>query len=188
MAFQNEDSTLWGLLQEHLRRDPMLKILNRWEKVAEDHFCDRIALSVKTVALLEEKTGLKMVERAPDQGSYLDSYVAIPMIYNIAFCHALGIKGDIDPENDIVPDVKNGMVTCRNARLAAAPGAEVECREKILEAMEGLKTSGEANRVAASYRHMEVVTVEARRVVEEITLMGLIPGQCSVCKRMGVYM
>jgi len=188
VVFQRESYTLWELLMDHMKRDPVLKCLNRWKKATEEHITARIGLNEKTAKLLEQKTGLKLVERAPGQGSYLDLHVAAPIIYGIIFRRALGIRGDIDPENDIVSDVKNGTVTCRNARVAAAPGAEAECRQKILEAIEGLKTSGEANRVAVSYRQMEVATVEARKVVEEINLMGLIPGQCSVCKRMGIFM
>lgn len=184
--FQSENSPLWGLLEEHLKRDQMWKVIGHWKRVVAAHIDARIALNRMAAMLLEKKTGLKLVDRVPEQGPYLLAHVAMPQVYEPALHVALGIRYGREPEHDIVADTKNGEVTYQNSPLAKVPGAEQECRQNILKAIAELRASTEAENVATTYREVVEITAKARRVVEEIALLGLVPGQCRVCRRLGV--
>jgi len=37
-----------------------------------------------------------------------------------------------------------------------------------------------------TYRALEQITTKARQVVEDIRLLGLVPGQCEICRRLGM--
>jgi len=37
-----------------------------------------------------------------------------------------------------------------------------------------------------TYRALEQVTIRTRQVVETIRLLGLVPGQCEICRRLGM--
>lgn len=187
VVFESEESTLWELLQEHLRRDPMWKALDQWKKAMEEHICSRIVLKAKIPLLLKQKTDLKLIESSSEQGLYLNLRVAMPRLYEVTLRDALGIQYGDDPERAITANVEDGTVRWSNAPMAIVPGKEVECRKNILEVVEDLKSSAKANDIATTYRRVNDATAEARKVVEEIKLLGFIPGQCRVCKRMGIY-
>ena len=52
-----------GLLKEHLKNDRLWKVLAQWKKAYAAHLTARIALQRKTVTLLEEETGYKLVDK-----------------------------------------------------------------------------------------------------------------------------
>jgi len=186
VIFQNEGSTLWELLMDHLKLDPIPQYIKGWKDTLGKHITARISLSVKTATLLERETGLQLFERVPDHGSYLDSRAIVPLIYRYALCSAIGIDSKIDPEHDIDLNTTDGTITYCNNRLAMAPSQEAECRDAILEVAKQLVKSSESENAASTYKKLQTTTPEVRQMVEEISLIGLVPGQCRVCKRLGI--
>ena len=185
VVFDSENSLLWGLLQQHLKRDKMWEVLERWKKALAVHVHARIALKLKTATLLEKKTGLKIVERVAEQKQYLLSYTAVPLLYAAALDRALGKHYRTDLEHKLVAYTKSGEVTYHNSTVAKVPGAEEECKKNILEACTDLMTSNEAWNIAAAYGQLQELTAKAKQVAEELLLLGLVPGQCRVCRRLG---
>ena len=59
-------------------------------------------------------------------------------------------------------------------------------RLSLLDALQELKASPEVISVVDTYKTLEEITTRARQVVEQIKLLGLIPGQCEICRRLGM--
>ena len=188
VAFQRDDSIMWELLGEHLKRTRTWTMLGQWRKAFSEHILARVMLERKAAVLLKEKTGLELVDLPPEQGSYLMSAFAIPLMYDAALHTALGIDDGKDLEPEIMVYLENGEVIYRysNMPIAHVPGAEAECRQQIIEALTELKASAETKEVADTYVKVVELTGKTRRNVEELTLVGLIPGQCRACRSLGL--
>lgn len=182
VTLEDEDTALWELLQEHLRRDRMWKALARWKRAIAAHLEARIALKRQTAALLEKKTGLKV---DPTQPTYVEVGV-VGLFYEVALNRALGIPDRRNLEKNITASGA-GYVLYLNSRIASTEeGAEEKCRKDMLDAFKKLRMSPEATAAVATCRELEESTAKARRAVEEISLLGLVPGQCRVCRRLGL--
>jgi len=188
VALGAERRAEWVLLQEHLKRDPLWRVIADWQKALAAHMNAKIAFQRKTVALLEEKTGYNVVD---DSGAVTPSFVYIyttsPLFFEVAIRRVLGIPGRTNPEEGIVTDtttgeVKHGIGTI----LAKAPGKEEKCKRDLLAALKELPQSAEAVRVANTYKVLEESTTKARKAVEELLLLGLVLGQCRICRRLGI--
>jgi hypothetical protein len=179
---------MWELLGEHLKRTRTWTVLGQWRKAFSEHILARVMLERKAAVLLKEKTGLGLVDLPPEQGSYLMSAYAIPLLYKAALHTALGIDDGKDLEPEIMVYLENGEVIYRysNMPIAHVPGAEEECRQQIIEALSELKASAETKEVADTYAKVVELTGKTRRSVEEMTLVGLIPGQCRACRSLGL--
>lgn len=177
-----KEKPMWELLREHLKRDRMWSTLAQWEEDLAAHLEARVALKRKAAALLEAKTGLKV---DPTQITYIESFV-VELFYQVALDGALGIPDRTNLEKNIMA-LGAGEVRYLNSLLArTADGAEEACRKHMLEAFKELQASPEATSVTATYMELHDSTDRARRVVEEISLLGLVTGQCRICRRLGI--
>jgi len=70
--------------------------------------------------------------------------------------------------------------------LAVAPGEEERVRVGLVQAWRELKTSPESASVRDTYRALEEAASQLRQVVEDVRLLGWIPGRCNICKRLGM--
>ena len=181
-----ETNTAWELLQEHLRRDSVWSAFDGWKKMLATHLEDRRVLKSKAATLLEEKTGYGLVDKLDNDPAIL--YSAVDLFYRVELNKALGIPDETNLEERIIADIAAGEIRhgSMGSILAKAPGAEEECKAGILEAFRELQESFEFSRVKETYEMLEGVTAKARRAVEEISLLGLVPGQCRVCRRLGI--
>ena len=91
-----------------------------------------------------------------------------------------------DWQEEIVADTDSGYVKYRNSILAEVPGKEKECRKNLIEAFQEISLSKEVSQVVKSYRELEEINHKARQAVEEIRILGFIPGLCKVCRRIGM--
>lgn len=178
--------TVRDLLRQHLKNDKLWKLLLQWERAYASHIADRIALQKKLVSLLEKKTGYRLVDKAGRPGPFLYSYTAGPALYEASLASALGFRDSSDLEEDIVVDAQAGAVKYRGSILAQAPGKEENCRNGILIAYRGLLESAELQRIVDSHEQLDSWAVRARQATDEVALLGYIPGQCRVCKRLGM--
>ena len=177
----------WGLLKEHLKRDPLWRMLADWQKARAAHLDAKIAFQRKTVALLEEKTGYKVVDdRGAVDPPFVDIHTAAHLFFEVAIRRVLGMPERTDPEGRIVADTTTGEVKHGGSVLAEAPGKEEECKINLLAASRELQGSSEAVRVANTYKAVYEHTMKTRKGVEEISLMGLVPGKCRICRRLGM--
>ena len=179
-----ESKPEWGLVQEHLKRDPMWAGLTTWRRAFAAHVEARVSLEPRCADLLIERTGYKLVERS-DEPPFLCSFGALDLIYQSAFDRAMGIKQAAELEDTIVVDTKGGEVWYGNQKLAEAPGDEERCKADILSAIKEALESREAANAGRTYRDLALATAKAGRAVGGILLLELVPGECRVCRRLG---
>jgi len=179
-------TTMIALLRQHLRSDRLWKLLVQGDKSYVAHIQDRIALQRKTRLLLEQKTGYQMTDKPSIPPPFLYSYTAGPAIYGSILGQALGITAKSNLQDDIVADTQGGAVTYRNSILAQAPGNEVDCQHNILAAFDDLIKSLEFQKVQESYKYLNDCTIKVRQAVDEISMLGYLPGNCNLCRRLGM--
>ena len=187
---EGEDSTMHRLLKEHLRRDKLWRALTQWKKATANHLAAKLEFQRKTVTLLEEKTGYKL---AGDDGTppYVCSYTAGHVTYKKAIELAFATP-DKKAQKDIIEKMEAAiMVNTNNGDViqggsVLAPGGGQATRQHLLDTVKTLGTSPEARAVVDTYHTLELITTKARRVVEETRLLGMVPGQCQICRRLGM--
>ena len=185
-ASKREGDTVRGLLKQHLKNDRLWKVLAQWEKAYAAHLAERKEFQLKTVTLLENKTGCKLIDRNDVPKPFLCSYTAGDLFFKAALRHAFGIHEGINLASDMVADTASGDVRCHGSILAQAPGNEEKIKVKLFDALQELKASPEVIPVVDTYEALKEITTRARQVVEQIKLLGLILGQCEVCRRLGM--
>jgi len=179
-------STAVDLLRQHLKDDKLRRILIQWEKAYIAHIAARVSLQRKVIAMLSQKTGYGVFDRPPESPPYLFSYTAGSTLYQDIVGLALGLRTRSDLEKDTVADSRDGTVKYHDSKLAIVPGDDRSCRNHILEAYRELLKSEEFRLVGNSYRELDKLAVKAKQAVEDIVLLGYIPGQCRICRRLGM--
>lgn len=171
------------LLKQHLKNDRLWKVLVQWEKAYTAHLGTRVALQRRTVAILQEKTGLKLTDKNDIPRPFLYSYTTGVLFFK-AVQHAFGATSF--DEGEIVANTNTRDVRYRGSILAETSGNEEKIRADLLEALRELKTSPEVTLVVDTHRTLEEIEMRARQIVEQIKLLGFIPGQCEICRRLGI--
>jgi hypothetical protein len=174
------------MLRQHLRNDKLWKILVQREKVYASHRLGIIAFQRKVVRLLEEETGYKLMESGDVASPFLYSYTTGDLFFRMTLHCAFGDYKNDEWQDEIIVDTSAGYVKYHGSILAEVPGKEGECRKKLLDAFRKMQLLPEVVRVANTYRELEESTLRARQAIEEIRLLGLIPGRCKVCRRLGM--
>ncbi len=189
----SEDSTMRRLLREHLRQDKLWRVLAQWEKARVNHLSARAAFQRKTATVLQDKTSYKLID-GDGTSPFMYSYTAGALFYKAAIDLAFAApderaqKGIIKKmETAITVNTNNGDVVFGSGSiLAVAPGSEETTKQHLLDALEDLAASHEARAVVESHQALEQIMTKARQVVEDIRLLGLVPGQCEICRRLGM--
>jgi hypothetical protein len=174
------------MLRQHLRGDKLWKILARREKAYSLHRLARIALQYKVVGLLEEKTGYKLEARGDVPPPFLYAYTTGDLLYRMTLADAFGDSKNDTWQDEIVADTSAGCVKYRNMILAEVPGKADKCRKNLLDAFRKMQLLAEVTRVVDTYKELEESTFKAKQAVEEIRLLGLVPGVCKTCRRLGM--
>ncbi|MCD6599535.1 MAG: hypothetical protein J7L19_03075 [Dehalococcoidia bacterium] len=180
-----EAEAQWQLLMEHLKRDPLSRALQVWKRTLSSHIEERVNLKQKLAELLQNKTGYEFRDGAVGDHclflpavDHLSHYLlmSLPLPFDIA-----GMEESISADSD-TGQVKYGQGTT----LAFALGEEENCRTNIIAALKELSTTQIKNTLMRSYEAHIASTTKTRRAAEEICMMGLIPGQCRICRRLGM--
>ena len=174
------------MLRQHLRNDKLWKILARREKAYGAHRLARIALQRKVVSLLEAETGYELEAGGDAPPPFLYSYTAGDLFYRMTLRRAFGDYRNDAWQDEIVVDPEGSCVKYRNSILAEVPGKAHECRTKLLDAFRKMQILPEVTRAANTYDELEESTLRARQAIEEIRLLGLVPGACKICRRLGM--
>ena len=187
LVAETEDE--WVLLREHLRNDPLWAALAQWKKALVAHLLERVEFESKAAALLRnEKAGYRVVDSRDGPPPVIDFPTTVVLFIKATLRRAMGIRDITDFEEDIEIDSTNGFVTYGYGRLllAEAPGVEKQCREHLLDVFCEMQALPEAGRVASTYAALAEATARARQVAKEISLLGLVLGQCRICRRLGM--
>jgi hypothetical protein len=188
-----QDSTMRRLLKEHLRQDKLWRVLAQWEKTKANHLAARVVFQRRTATVLQEKTSYKLID-GDGPPPFLCSYIAGPLVYKAAIDMASAAPEEKTQESvienvetAISVNTNNGNVLFENRLiLAVAPGSEQRTKQHLLDALRDLAESPEVKAVVETNQALEQITAKAREVVENIRLLGLVPGQCEICRRLGM--
>jgi hypothetical protein len=180
-----ESETRWQLLLEHLRHDPLPKALNTWRKTLSSHIEARMNVKQELAKLLKSKTGYQLENKFMGDRCILAS--AVDNLFFYSFIN-LPRLADIDSlVNNIVADSNTGQVKYgEGTTLAMARGEEEICKNKIIVALKELRETETMGTLISTYETHRASTGKASKAVEEICMMGLIPGQCRICQRLGM--
>jgi hypothetical protein len=188
-----EDSTMRRLLKEHLRQDKLWRVLAQWKKAKANHLAARVAFQRKTATVLQRKTSYKLID-GDGTSPFMYSYTAGALFYKAAIDVAFAAPDQRAQksilrkmETAISVNTNNGNVLFENRLiLAVAPGSEQRTKQHLLDALRDLAESPEVKAVVETNQALEQITAKAREVVEDIRLLGLVPGQCEICRRLGM--
>ena len=187
------DSAMRRLLKEHLRQDKLWRVLAQWEKASANHLAARVVFQRRTVTLLQDKTSYKLIDsRGTPPFMYSDT--AGRVVYKAAIDMAFAAPDERAQESvirkmetAISVNTDNGDVIFeKGLTLGVAPGSEQATKQHLLDALKDLGKSPEVKAVVETYWALEQITTKARQVVEDIRLLGLVLGQCEICRRLGM--
>ena len=188
VMIQNENDVHWELIQEHLRRDRVWSKLTQWKEAMVKHIKARIDLRLKAELLLREYTGLVVldtIDNAPNE-DYLYP-AAVNLFYRIEIEEALKLPNRESFREALVvvsePYIKYAQ---GNVPLVHCSENHEDYRIKVIDAFKKFDNSSEISRIKETHKALIESTDKARRMAEEISLLGLIPGQCRVCRRLGM--
>jgi len=173
------------MLRQHLRNDKLWKILAQREKAYASHRLERMALQREVVRLLQEQTEYKVVDRNDIPTPFLYSYTAGYLFFRMIIRYAFGDTNE-DWQGDLIADTTAGNVRYQGQILAEVPGKEKRCRQNLLNAFQKMKLLPQVITVADTYRQLDEATLRVKQAAEELLALGLIPGQCKVCRRLGI--
>ena len=176
-----QDEPHWELLKEHLGRDAMWRAVARWQQMLASHLDDRVTLRRRTIDLLQEKTGL----RVAGSGKHRVDPLAVRLACEAALDRAMRLPERRDLERAVVSMTRGEVLYLNTAIASTREGGEGECRDRILEAVRELLASDETAMTRHSCEQAREALGQARTAVQEVALLGLIPGQSRVCRRLG---
>lgn len=174
------------MLRQHLKNDKLWKTLARRERAHASHRLARVALQHKVVDILERETGLSLESGSNVLPPYLCSYTIGDLFYRMTLRLAFGEYKNDAWQDEVVVDPGVCYVKYRNLILAEVPKRAAECREKLLRAFQKMRSLPEIKQVVTTYQELDESTFRAKQAIEEIRLSGLVPGQCKVCRRLGM--
>jgi len=180
-----EDKEEWALLKEHLKREKMWLLLNQWKKKVATVLEARIRLKQLFARSLEQQTGCKIVKDTAG-GPFIYA-LSMDAVFQGILEQLISPTTEITFEDNIQIDKERGVVRYRSSFILAQLRDRVEeFTKQVLEAINYVVKSDQAKQVIATYREADELTAKLRKAVSEITLMGLVPGQCRICSRLGL--
>jgi hypothetical protein len=174
------------MLKQHLKNNKLWRTLARREGAHRSHRLARVALQRKVVDILERETGYSLESGTSVMPSYLCSYTTGDLFYRMTLHLAFGDYKNDAWQDDIVADAGGGCVKYFNSILAEVPERADECRESLLRSFHNMRSLPEIRQVVTTYQELEGSTFRAKQAIEEIRLSGLVPGQCKVCRHLGM--
>jgi hypothetical protein len=188
VIFNVESTPYWDLLHEHFKRDKIWKLTDEWKGKLLAHLEAKIALRSKVNCEVPKlQYPIHNKGETPDSNCYIYRQNTGDFIYRLILHRALKVttgKSGIDHIN-INPEI--GKITSSDGNiLARALGSEEDCKKRILGLATATELKSEIEHVIKTYSMLEEVTQKARSEAEEKQLLGMVPGRCRVCKKLGL--
>jgi len=192
-----ESKADWRFFEEHVKYEDLWKSLKQWKKILASHLEARMVLKRSLEKLLKNdgkgpesselaKRGKYVLSDEPVDGAFIYSH-SVDSLFQMVTQRLLELADTSGFEDGIIADSNSGDVICDGTILAHAPGMDQECREHLISAISNLMHKHEeVNSVSKTYKMVKEIAVKVRQTAEEISSMGLVPGQCRICRRLGM--
>lgn len=174
------------LLKEHLKNDRMWKVMAQLKRDYGENNQARVALQRKIVNIVERQTGYKFDDGNKLSTNFIYSYTTGDLFFKSILQKAFGVRRTSNLENDIYADVSRGTVQYHGSILAEVAGNEERCKKNLLTALRKLQHSEEASQVMETHKALAESNEKAKQSVEQLLLLNFVPGQCQVCRRLGI--
>jgi hypothetical protein len=184
----DENTALWGLLREHLARARVWSAIRNWKEYLISHISARIELELAIKTLIESETGYRVSTAPPSDKSPGVVYdLAVKLFYTVQIRKALGISDATNPQGRIAAG-DDGYVRLDEvgSEMAYCPGKQKECREALITAFNKIPDLPEIERVVTTENELKKASSKLKRLLEDIRLMGLVPGRCRICSRISL--
>ncbi len=179
-------STILKSLRQHLKGNRLWRLLTQWEKAYREHLLARADLQYKVISLMQEKTGIKVAEKDIPP-PFIYSYTTGYRFYKASLYSALGGKNDAEFLASIIADTQNQRVMLGIGTTLAELTFDVDgCRASLVEAYKEIRKTTELERVVTTYRLLEKLAPVVSESVERVMLLGILPGSCDICQRIGM--
>lgn len=188
VELSDEDTTLWGLLKQHLTHDRIWSAIRNWKEALINRTRAILEFESGIRWLVESETGLRVSEgKITDDNTTFIYPHAVKLFFTVNIRKTLGISDETNLQERMVP-TDDGYVRHGEAgsELAYCPGKQNECREALLRAFEKIPDMPETGKVIATEAELKSVSGKLKRKLEDIKLMGLIPGRCRICSRISL--
>ena len=188
VELSDEDMTLWGLLKQHLTRDRIWSAIRNWKEALTNRTRAILEFESGIGRLIESETGLRIIEGNPvdDNTAFVYPHAA-RLFFKVNIRKALEISDETNlQERMVISD--DGCIRHGEAgpELAYCPGKQNECREALLRVLEKIPDMPETRKVLAAEGELNVVSDKLKKSLEDIKLMGLVPGRCRICSRISL--
>lgn len=174
------------LLKEHLKDDRMWKILAQFKRDYDENAQARVTLQRKIVNIVEKQTGYKFDDGNKLSTNFIYSYTTGDLFFKSILQKAFGVRLTVNLENDIYADVSRGTVQYHRSTLAEVVGNEEGCKKNLLIALRKLQHPKEVSPVIETHKALAESNEKAKQAVELLLLLNFVPGQCQVCRRLGI--
>ncbi len=184
--FNIDRSAKRDLLKEHLKNDRLWKILTSLKRDSDEHIQARATLQHKIVNIVEKQTGYKVDDGNKLSTNFIYSYTTGDLFFKSILQKALGVRRTITLEEDTYADVSRGTVQYHESTLAEVPGNEEGCKKNLLMALRKLQNSEEVSQAVETHKALAESNEKAKQSVEQLLLLNFVPGQCQICRRLGI--
>jgi len=140
----------------------------------------------KIVNIVEKQTGYKFDDGNKLSTNFIYSCTTGDLFFKSILQKAFGVRRTVNLEKDIYADVSRGTVQYHGSTLAEVVGNEEVCKKNLLIALRKLQILEEVSRVVETQQALAASNEKAKQAVELLLLLNFVPGQCQVCKRLGI--
>jgi len=184
----DENKTLWKLLKEHLTRDRIWSTIKNWKEAMISHIMARIELESGIKTLIERETRYEVAEsKTTDDTKGFVYPHAVKLFYTVHIRKALGIPDGTNPQERMIASddgyVRHGG---GGSEMAYCPSRQDDCLKALIKVYHKIPDLPEIKRVIATGSELMIVSDKLKRLLEDIRLIGLIPGRCRICSRISL--
>ena len=184
----DENTALWELLKEHLTRDRLWSTIRNWEEALISHTRAIFELESAIKMLIERETGCRVSTASPgDKEPDIVYYLTEKLFFTVQTHKALDIPDETNLQERMAAGddgyVRNGE---GGSELAYCPGKQNECWEALLAALNKILDLPEMKKFITTEAELKNMNSKLKRPLEDIQLMGLVPGRCRICSRVSL--
>ena len=179
---------LLELAQEHLIRDKELwNGLDAWQSMLKEYADECFDLGRRVGAEASEKLDLELTSREGsvtglEEGIH-EGFVTWPCRLTLEARSGEATGDQIDKLKATESQLRYGGDTIATI---SSPEKRDAAEAYFLELISTLPQDPSVSKIARQKRHLDGDVKSLRRLIGDVLLMGLVPGRCSVCKRVGL--
>lgn len=180
---EEDDMRLLELAREHLSGEKGLwRELDRWTEKVADYARSCYQLGKQMGERVAQETGLQPVPMVGTEEGFHEGYIT--WLVRRALEKARGTDRIRDGE---LLKTRGSQMDYGDTTIATSPSPEKleQAREVFLKLLEEMKHHREVMHILRVRKELEEALPGLKRQLGDILLLGVVPGRCSVCRKLG---